>query len=58
MDREKIKAHITELKNKHSVIEHEINDLTMHHGSDIDITELKKIKLKLKEEISNFENQL
>jgi hypothetical protein len=58
MDREKIKAHITELKIKHSVIENEINDLTKHHGSDSDITQLKKMKLMLKEEISNFENQL
>jgi hypothetical protein len=53
-----LKLHIVELKHKHHHIEKELNDLINHHGDELQIQELKKQKLKLKDEITLLETQL
>lgn len=58
MKGDKLKLHIVELKHKHHHLELEINQLVHTHADDLKIQELKKRKLKLKEEIINYEQQL
>jgi hypothetical protein len=58
MKGDKLKLHIAELKHKHHNLDLEINELVYLHGDELKIQELKKRKLKLKEEITNYEQQL
>ena len=58
MKGDKLKLHIAQLKHKHHHLELELNQLVYTHGDDLKIQELKKRKLKLKEEIINYEQQL
>ena len=51
MKGDKLKLHIAELKHKHHHLELEINKLVYLHGDELKIQELKKRKLKLKDEI-------
>jgi hypothetical protein len=58
MKGDKLKLHIAELKHKHHHLELELNQLLYTHGDDLKIQELKKRKLKLKDEIELHESQL
>lgn len=58
MKGDKLKLHIAELKHKHHHLELEINKLVYLHGDELKIQELKKRKLKLKDEIELHEAQL
>ena len=58
MKGDKLKLHIAELKHKHHHLELELNQLVYTHGDDLKIQELKKRKLKLKDEIELHESQL
>lgn len=58
MNSDKLKLHIIELKHKHHHLDLEINELVYLHGDELKIQELKKRKLKLKEEITHYEQQL
>jgi hypothetical protein len=58
MKGDKLKLHIAELKHKHHHLDLEINKLVYLHGDEMQIQELKKRKLKLKEEITDYEQQL
>ena len=58
MNDDKLKLHIIALKHKHHHLDLEINDLIYTHGDEIQIHKLKKRKLKLKEEIEHYEQQL
>lgn len=58
MNNDKLKLHVIELKHKHHHLEAEIADLINSHGDQLLIQEMKKTKLKLKEEITNYEKQL
>ena len=58
MKGDKLKLHIAELKHKHHHLDLEINELVYLHGDELKIQELKKRKLKLKEEITRYEQQL
>lgn len=58
MNNDKLKLHIAELKHKHHHLDLEINELAYIHGDEMQIQELKKRKLKLKEEITRYEQQL
>lgn len=55
---DKIKYHIDELRKKHHNIQLEINKMIHTHQSDKKIAELKKEKLRIKDEIENCERQL
>lgn len=58
MKGDKLKLHIVELKHKHHNLELQINEMLYTHGDDLEIQKLKKEKLKLKDEIERYENQL
>lgn len=58
MKGDKLKVHIAELKHKHHNLELEINEMINSHGDELKIQELKKNKLKLKDEIAAYEQQL
>jgi hypothetical protein len=58
MKGDKLKLHIAELKHKHHHLELELNQLVYTHADDLKIQELKKRKLKLKDEIELHESQL
>ena len=58
MKGDKLKLHIAELKHKHHNMELELHELMHNHGDDVIIRDLKKQKLKLKEEISIHEHRL
>ncbi|MFZ3034755.1 MAG: DUF465 domain-containing protein [Parvibaculum sp.] len=50
-----LESHIAELNNRHKALENEI-EAELHHpaSSDLHIAELKKMKLRLKEEIEKL----
>jgi hypothetical protein len=53
-----LKLHIVALKHKHHNLQLEINELAYTHGDELKIQELKKQKLRLKEEITLLETQI
>jgi hypothetical protein len=53
-----LNSHIEELRRKHAALEAKVEEAFSHPGaSDQEITELKKKKLRLKEEIARLEAQ-
>jgi len=58
MSNDGLKMHIIELKHKHHLLEQKISDLMNSHIDELEIQELKKQKLYLKDEITKFEAQL
>jgi len=54
-----LQAHLSELAAKHKALESELADALAHPASsDIEIAELKRKKLRIKDEISQLEHQL
>lgn len=54
-----VQAHLSELSAKHRALEAEIaEELTHPAADDIHIAELKRRKLRLKDEIARMESQL
>jgi len=51
MTREKLIHHVEHLKEKHDRIDKEIIELELHHTDHLKVESLKKLKLKLKDEI-------
>lgn len=58
MDIEKTKTHIEALKKKHYYLELEINRLMHVRAANEDVVNLKKEKLRLKEEIVSLEKKI
>ena len=58
MNKEKIEHHIKHLEHQHDQLEKELEEQQKHYGEDRLVTILKKKKLKLKDEIEGFKNQL
>lgn len=58
MDKEKLESHIRSLKRKHRKIDNDITELDCHHDEYQHCEELKKQRLKIKEEILRSEKQL
>jgi hypothetical protein len=53
-----LKAHLDELHAKHKALETELSDAMAHPAStDAEIAELKRRKLKIKDEITRLESQ-
>jgi len=51
-----LSAHLQELRKKHETLSHKVEEAQRSPGtSDIEIQDLKKQKLRLKEEISRIE---
>ena len=51
MTREKLIHHIESLREKHDLLDKQIQNLYEHHTDDLKVEKLKKEKLKLKDEI-------
>lgn len=58
MNNDGLKLHVAAMKHKHHHLELELNQLIYTHGDELQIQELKKQKLKLKDEITLLETQL
>jgi hypothetical protein len=58
MDKLKIQHHIKHLQELHNDLDEEIKKQYEKYGNDRLVTELKKKKLKLKDEIEGFKNQI
>jgi hypothetical protein len=57
-NREKIQNHISHLEEKHARLDTEINTLQTTHGDEIRIENLKKSKLRIKDEIEKHKKNL
>ena len=54
-----LQAHLSELAAKHKTLESELEDALAHPAtSDAEIAELKRKKLRIKDEISQLEHQI
>jgi hypothetical protein len=54
-----LKNHLNELMSKHSALEKELADAVAHPATtDSQIAEIKRRKLKIKDEITNVERQV
>ena len=58
MNAEKIQHHIKHLEEMHKNVDNLIKDSIKHYGNDAEVAQLKKKKLKLKDEIESFKKQL
>ena len=58
MDKLKIEHHIKHLQELHDDLDKQIHEEEIHYGNDNLVRVLKKKKLKLKDEIEGFKNQL
>lgn len=58
MQSTKIMNHISELEHKHTNLENKINFMVKSHTDSTEITNLKKMKLKVKEEIEFYKSKL
>ena len=58
MDKVKLQSHIKALKQKHRKLDEEITELDCHYDEYQHCEELKKQRLKLKDEISRCEMDL
>lgn len=58
MDKQKMESHIDSLKRKHRKLDEQITELDCHHDEYQQCEELKKQRLKLRDEILRSEKQL
>ena len=58
MDKVKIEHHIKHLQEKHRVIDKELIEADKHYEETVHVTELKKQKLKLKDEIESLKRKI
>jgi hypothetical protein len=56
--REKLIHHVEHLKEKHDNLDKQIKELYEHHTEDLKVEELKKKKLKLKDEIEQTNKRI
>lgn len=55
---EKIKHHISHLQEQHDLLDKEITELESHHSNHEKVVEMKKEKLRLKDEIEKFKKSI
>ena len=58
MDKVKIEHHIKHLQDKHRVIDKELIEADKHYEENAHVTDLKKQKLKLKDEIESLKRKI
>jgi len=58
MTREKLIHHIESLREKHDNMDKQIKELEAHHTDHLKVETLKKLKLKLKDEIEETSQKL
>jgi len=56
--REKLENHIKALQEKHDILDKEIWELDCHYDESIECHDLKKKKLKLRDEIESYKRQM
>lgn len=56
--REKLINHVEHLKEKHDSLDHQIKELYEHRADDLKVEELKKQKLKLRDEIEQTNRKI
>lgn len=56
--REKLIHHIETMRERHDDLDKQIKELYEHHANDLKVEELKKKKLKLKDEIEQTSTRL
>lgn len=56
--REKLIHHIETMRERHDELDKQIKELYEHHANDLKVEELKKKKLKLKDEIEQTSSKL
>ncbi len=56
--REKLIHHIETMRERHDDLDKQIKELYEHHANDLKVEELKKKKLKLKDEIEQTSSKL
>ncbi len=53
-----IQSHLAELERRHQALEDELNDALKHSSTDdLKIAELKRLKLKVKDEITRLQQE-
>ena len=55
---EKIKHHISHLQEQHDSLDKDIVELEAHHSNHEKVVEMKKEKLRLKDEIEKFKKSI
>lgn len=58
MTREKLIHHVEHLKEKHDDLDKKISDMYKHHADDFKVEDLKKQKLKLRDEIEQTNRKI
>ena len=58
MTREKLIHHLESLREKHDDLDHQIKELYEHHTDDFKVEDLKKKKLKIKDEMEQTSQKL
>lgn len=58
MTREKLIHHVEHLREKHDDLDRQIKELYEHHTNDFKVEDLKKKKLKLKDEIEQTNRKI
>lgn len=58
MTREKLIHHLESLREKHDDLDKQIRDMYGHHDSDLKVEEMKKKKLKLKDEMEQMRQKI
>lgn len=58
MNKEKMQHHIAHLEQLHDSVDKQIEKVYREYGNDISIQQLKKKKLKLKDEIEHCKKEL
>jgi hypothetical protein len=58
INKDKIQHHIDHLQEKHDTLDKKIITEENQYGNHLHIAELKKEKLRLKDEISQFKNKI
>jgi uncharacterized protein YdcH (DUF465 family) len=58
MSKEKLKNHVQQLKSKHTTLQNQIDRLVQTHGPEHELVQLKKEKLRIKDELEEFERKL
>lgn len=53
-----VSAHIHALHQKHETLEQEIAQAYAHHSSDVELNALKRVKLKLKDQMELLKKQV
>jgi hypothetical protein len=56
--REKLENHIKHLQEKHDLLDVKITEAHKNYKSDIEVEDLKKLKLQLRDEIEKLKHQI